>query len=224
MSSSVSILHIVHQRGPPQFVGKPYASGALEDVNWIWYRASRASVPAGRLLCGQRAYRESGHRPYGIQYTLRCDESWRTRFLSIKGIGGSTLVIHGDGEGHRRDDQRNEIPEIEGCLDVDAVVTPFTNSLPTRRLTWHQGMERRVSVAWLSISDLQLARADQSYTCIEPGVRFRYESADSGFSANLNADSEGLIARCGGVPCCRQFGTPRPTSDNYRGPAMVPGP
>jgi uncharacterized protein len=136
---------------------------------------------------------ESDGLPYAIQYTLRCDENWRTRFLSIKVLGGATLVIHGDGEGHWKDEQLNEIPEIEGCLDVDIVATPFTNTLPIRRLTWRQGMQQRICVAWISVPDLQLVRANQIYTCIEPGARFRYENADSDFSADLDVDSDGLV-------------------------------
>lgn len=136
---------------------------------------------------------ESGDGPYAIHYTLQCDENWHTRFLSIKVIGGSTLVIHGDGEGHWMDEKLNEIPEIEGCLDVDIVATPFTNTLPIRRLRWHQGMQQRIPVAWVSIPDLRLARANQVYTCIEPGVRFRYENADNGFSADLDVDRDGLV-------------------------------
>jgi uncharacterized protein len=130
---------------------------------------------------------------YAIQYSLRCDKSWRTRFLSIQVIGGATLVIHGDGEGHWTDEQLDEIPDIEGCVDVDIVATPFTNTLPIRRLTWHRGMQQRIAVAWVSIPDLQVVRADQIYTCIEPGSRFRYESADSGFTAELEVDSDGLV-------------------------------
>ena len=136
---------------------------------------------------------ESDDLPYAMQYTLRCDESWRTRFLSIKVVGGASLVIHGDGEGHWRDEASNDIPEIEGCLDVDIVATPFTNTLPIRRLTWHEGMRERISVAWISVPDLQVVRANQIYTCIEPGVRYKYENADDDFSAELNVDSDGVV-------------------------------
>jgi hypothetical protein len=136
---------------------------------------------------------ENSEGPYGIHYSLQCDETWRTRSLSIEVIGGATLVIHGDGEGHWNDEQLNNIPEIEGCIDVDIIATPFTNTLPIRRLTWHRGMQQHISVAWVSIPDLRLARTDQIYTCIEPGSRFQYQNADSGFLATLDIDSDGLV-------------------------------
>ena len=169
----------------------PHARWKMQSGSGIEYLVLRKELEGyfvDSVLTG-----ENSDGPYGMHYSLQCDESWRTRFLSIEVVGGATLVIHGDGEGHWKDGKLNEIPGIEGCVDVDIIATPFTNTLPIRRLTWHRGMQQRISVAWVSIPDLQLARADQIYTCIEPGSQFRYENADSTFSANLDVDSDGLV-------------------------------
>ena len=43
------------------------------------------------------------------------------------------LSLTGDGAGRWQIDGR-DAPDLDGCLDLDIQVTPFTNSLPIRRL------------------------------------------------------------------------------------------
>jgi hypothetical protein len=66
----------------------------------------RAVIPLKVLLTG-----ESDDLPYVMPYTLWCDERWHTRFLSIKVLGGATLIIHGGGEGHWTVEELNYIPK-----------------------------------------------------------------------------------------------------------------
>jgi hypothetical protein len=75
-------------------------------------------------------------KPCHIDYFIKCDLSWQTRRVSIRGQIGrraisQTLQVNSkkqwliDGK---------PIPSVEGCIDVDLGFSPSTNLLPIRRL------------------------------------------------------------------------------------------
>src|SRR4051812_17300604 len=76
----------------------------------------------------------SGQTPFAVRYRIECDAGWRTRSVTVDTIGsGRTLVLAADGEGNWFRDGL-PVPELDGVLDPDLTVTPFTNTLPIRRL------------------------------------------------------------------------------------------
>jgi len=47
------------------------------------------------------------------------------------------------------------VPELEGCMDVDISVTPFTNTLPIQKLGLAPTESPEVSVAYVEGTELQ---------------------------------------------------------------------
>jgi len=135
-------------------------------------------------------------------YRLSADAGWRTRTLDlVVQTGGqapreTALTLTGDGKGHWQVDGAPE-PKLDGCLDVDLQVTPFTNTLPIRRLGLAAGEIADLRTVYLPLSDLVPEPAEQSYACLRPlglsGGLYRYESRSSGFSADLPVDSGGFV-------------------------------
>ena len=82
--------------------------------------------------------------------------------------------------------------ELDGCTDVDLVSTPFTNTLPIRRLGLEPGQSADVRVAWIDHDTLQVAPVRQRYTRLEDR-RWRYESLETGYDAELEVDEHGLV-------------------------------
>jgi uncharacterized protein len=138
-------------------------------------------------------------RRYGLSWCLHCDPRWRTRELTLQVTSGATLTLRGDGKGHWHDGHGLPLSLIEGCIDVDVIATPFTNTLPIRRLSWQKGARQTIDVAWISVPDLQLTRASQAYTCLVPERRFRYESVGTGFTAELDVDDDGIVIDYEGI-------------------------
>jgi hypothetical protein len=134
---------------------------------------------ARHFLSNRRLYRSPWCRPYTLQPT-RCRQDTRR-------------ILNADGAGNWHDTHGNNLPSLQGCIDVDIIATPFTNTLPIRRLAWQEGEQQRISVAWIAVPDLQVLRSPQTYTCITPGKQFRYENVDTSFSANLDIDEDGLV-------------------------------
>ncbi|HEX5502042.1 MAG TPA: putative glycolipid-binding domain-containing protein, partial [Thermomicrobiales bacterium] len=87
-------------------------------------------------------------------------------------------------------------PDLAGCLDVDIRVTPFTNTLPIRRLGLRPGESAELAVAYLALPALAVTRERQRYTCLAAGPDgglYRYESLPGGFRADLSVDADGLV-------------------------------
>jgi hypothetical protein len=143
---------------------------------------------AESALVGQR-----DGNAYGLYYRVRCDERWRTRYAWLRIVGGGELELHGDGEGHWRNGLGVVLSEIEGCIDIDIAATPFTNTLPIRRLQLAEGERRPISVAYISTPALQVSRAEQAYSCLGLNREYRYEGIFRDFSANLTVDDDGLV-------------------------------
>jgi uncharacterized protein len=88
---------------------------------------------------------------------------------------------------------------LQGCLDVDISVTPFTNTLPIRRLALQPSSTATLSMAYIEIPQMHVKVTEQRYTCLEvtpSGGKYRFESLEHGvasFSADLPVDQEGLV-------------------------------
>ncbi len=100
------------------------------------------------------------------------------------------MLLRHDGEGHWQHDGR-DLRALEGCIDVDLGVTPSTNALPINRLALQAGDTAEISAAWVRFPDLDIVAAPQSYERLAP-ARYRYCSLDSGFTAEIEVDADGL--------------------------------
>ena len=141
-----------------------------------------------------------GRRPFRIRYEVRCDASWSARAVrvSVPGLDPVTPVVDllADGEGRWTTRSGEPVPGLEGCVDVDISATPFTNTLPIRRLGLAPGEFADLPVAYVDIDEMRAWAEEQRYTCLEQNPRdglYRYESLDGGFTADLSVDVDGLV-------------------------------
>jgi uncharacterized protein len=139
-----------------------------------------------------------------IEYQVYCDPGWRTRQVMVKLSGPEEKEVHllADGMGSWNGINGEPLVALEGCLDVDIMATPFTNTLPVRRLVLAVGESREIDAVYVRVPDLQINRSRQLYTCLEKeagGGRYLYESLDGDFKAQLVVDAEGLVLDYEGI-------------------------
>jgi hypothetical protein len=137
-------------------------------------------------------------RPVRLRYSVRCDARWGFREASLAvdrdGVQRS-LALARDENGQWRVDG-GERTDLNGCTDIDIMTTPFTNTLPIRRLALTQDTATVIRVAYIRIPELSVAAFDQEYTRLDPAMpprRFRYRSLASGFTAELTVDTDGVV-------------------------------
>jgi uncharacterized protein len=134
------------------------------------------------------------------RYRIVCDPEWRVRRLEVSLLGESTRVeLLSDGAGRWTDHAGAPLPELDGAIDVDLSATPFTNTLPIRRLALETGQAETLRVVYVRFPELEVAINRQRYTCLEPRRRYRYESVDSDFTREIEVDSDGLVVTYPGL-------------------------
>lgn len=133
-----------------------------------------------------------------LHYHVRCDAGWRVRSVEarIEGEGAASRSLTADAAGNWRDETGRLLDHLAGCLDVDIMATPFTNTLPIRRLNMAVGQCQEIAVVYIKIPDLRIERAAQRYTFLareEENSRYLYEGLDTDFKAELLVDEAGLV-------------------------------
>ena len=171
----------------------------------IWSNLTNTGLEHLHLLCGKNEVFADGiilgvkeNIPYRIQYQVRCDSNWRVRKVVIKSLDKNeqTIDLTSDGSGNWTDEYSTVISEFEGCLDVDISVTPFTNTLPIRRLNLNCGESSELKVAYVTAPELQLSVERQRYSYVErngAGSKYKFESLDGEFTAIISADTDGIV-------------------------------
>lgn len=130
--------------------------------------------------------------PFGCSYRIRCDSAWRVRSVDVHAAGGASLVLTSDGKGHWRDGDGAALPQLAGCIDVDIAATPFTNTLPVRRLGDALRQRTAIAVVYIPVPSLAVFPMEQAYTRLADG-RYLYEGPIGEFQAELALDGDGLV-------------------------------
>jgi hypothetical protein len=168
----------------------PWEGPGLEHLRLL---TSDGGVVANGMVIGLEA-----GLPFRIGYEVHCDERWRVREVraAAPDSGRPVLELLTDGEGHWKRGGGEPIPELDGCIDIDISATPFTNTLPIRRLGLMPGESTDVDVAYIRVPELLVGPERQRYGCLEEqtdGGLYRFEALPSGFNAELPVDAEGLV-------------------------------
>lgn len=132
-----------------------------------------------------------GPAPIRVAYELALDGGWTFRRARLTVDRDKAIDIAHTEDGAWTVDGRAR-PDLAGCIDIDIMVTPFTNSLPIRRLVFEPDQPQTILAAYIRLPDLTVEPAAQDYTQLGPN-RFRYRSQSSGFTAELTVDSDGLV-------------------------------
>jgi uncharacterized protein len=164
----------------------------------LWSRVGQAGLEHLELANGSAdglviALDDDG-APFRLLYRVEWDTRWRTRRVTAR-TSERALDLRADGDGRWTRDGA-PAPELDGCLDVDLWPTPFTNTLPLRRLDPSGRCPLRV--AWIEAPLLTVRPMPQAYTRLERG-RYLFEALDSAFRAELTVDDEKLVVEYPGL-------------------------
>jgi uncharacterized protein len=175
------------------------------SVRWVlakgtgaeYLRISETSdgIAANSVVIGER-----NGVPFGLTYRLACDAAWCVRDVTVSIFGSSDPIsIRSEGCGRWSDGHGRTLDELEGCLDVDIAATPFTNTLPIRRMGLAVGESREILVAYVAVPTMEVSAVKQRYTCLREQTLYRYESLTTGFACDLSVDEDGIVLDYPGV-------------------------
>ena len=149
--------------------------------------------------------------PYRVDYRLDASDGFVTTGLELASTGDGwrrRLLLRHDGSGRwsaEVDDDGNppggdwdgELPDLSDALDIDIGFSPLTNSIPILRHELHREGSRDFVMAWVSVPDLRVTASKQRYEHVrtdDEGATVRFLEVDRDFTADLELDSDGLLA------------------------------
>ena len=128
-----------------------------------------------------------------VHYILRISPTWHVRqFLLFRDMEDPDLWLGTDGSGRWGEMNGAHRPELDGCVDLDLPCTPFTNTLPIRRLPLHVGDSADITVAYIDVETLDVQPDRQRYTRLDTH-RWRFEQLETGWTQEFEVDQYGLI-------------------------------
>src|ERR1700730_11664299 len=163
--------------------------------------SQRAVVKSEEIVADGLLIGVEEQAPFRVRYEIRCDSQWRLRAVHLSLLHNPSQALHlfTDEEGAWTTESGEAIPSLKGCLDVDISATPFTNTLPIRRLALPPGSSATLSMVYFTIPQMHVEVTQQRYTCLEitsSGGRYRFESLVDGvssFTAELPVDRDGFV-------------------------------
>lgn len=128
-----------------------------------------------------------------ITYVIRMSATWQVRqFLLFRDLDEPDLWLGADGTGRWGEMNGAHRHELAGCTDIDLAITPFTNSIPIRRLGLDVGSDAEVTAAMVDVETLGVVPVRQRYRRLTLR-RFEYSNLDSGFTTAFDVDAYGLV-------------------------------
>jgi uncharacterized protein len=129
-----------------------------------------------------------------VQYVLRLSATWQVRqFLLFRDLEEPDLWLATDGGGRWGEMNGAHRVELDGCYDIDlSPITPFTSTLPIRRLPLHVGHTADISVATIDVETLDVQPAHQRYTRAT-SHHWEVTRLDTGESEEFDVDEHGLV-------------------------------
>ncbi len=158
-----------------------------EGVEHLTLEAINGRITATGVVTGR-----AGGDPFGAWYRLALDARWQVKQLAVHLTDSRWFIATSRRPGHWLDADGHRLAGFDGCIDVDLAGTPFTNTLPIRRLDWEPDQARDLDMLYLDFATLEARRDRQRYTCLAP-KRFHYDGLASGFSADIAIDDHGLV-------------------------------
>ena len=105
---------------------------------------------------------------FKIEYLIKTNQNWETVYFEINSRHSNQTQLmrfEGDGKGNWLSNGKRADP-FTGCIDIDIPLTPFTNTLPIRRLKLNQNQSQEIDVIYCDLMKQQQFPVRQKYTCL----------------------------------------------------------
>ncbi|NIJ53844.1 putative glycolipid-binding domain-containing protein [Dyadobacter arcticus] len=131
---------------------------------------------------------------YRVQYQIITNSNWETIYLEIKyWINGQERDIKFESNGNGRWTWNGkEQVQFQDCIDIDIPLTPFTNTLPIKRLDLKIGEQHQIKVLYLDLLEGKFTAVYQKYSRLSD-TQYHYENVPNDFEADITIDSQGFV-------------------------------
>jgi hypothetical protein len=128
-----------------------------------------------------------------ITYVVRLSATWQVRqFLLFRDLEQPDLWLGTDGAGRWGEVNGAHRPDLDGCTDIDLACTPFTQTLPIRRLQLDVGDAAEVRTASIDVDTLGVVPVTQRLRRVQRR-RFEFTDLDRDVGCAFDIDEFGLV-------------------------------
>jgi hypothetical protein len=175
-----------------------------QGVRWLALEHLHLQVDESAIVADSLIVGSFDGAPLRLRYHLAADANWNTTALTVSNLMTDERVdLQRTAETGWRDSNSSQRSEFAAALDVDIAATPFTNTLPIRRLGLSPGQSQEITVVYVGVApSLSLRSVQQRYTCLQAdarGDRYLYESLESDFKRELIVDAHGFVVDYPGI-------------------------
>ncbi|SKC77735.1 putative glycolipid-binding domain-containing protein [Krasilnikoviella flava] len=129
--------------------------------------------------------------PVRLEYAMDLDLAWVFQALRLRSSDGRQLDLSRDDGGDWWVDGVLR-PDLADAVDVDLSFSPFTNTLPIRRLGLTVEAAADIVTAYVDGESFEVAPDPQRYTRLAAD-RYVYESRDDDFHSEISVDADGFV-------------------------------
>lgn len=139
------------------------ASGGGHAATWVTWAGDASE--AFSILWENEGWTASGVvGRERVQYVIRLNTSFQVRqFLLFRDLEEPDLWLATDGSSRWGEMNGAHRPDLDGCYDLHLPCTPFSHTLPIRRLPLHVGDAADITVATLDVETLEVQPEHQRY-------------------------------------------------------------
>lgn len=128
-----------------------------------------------------------------VEFVIRMNAAWKmSQFLLFRDLPEPDLWLGTDGNGRWGEINGAHRPELDGCLDVELACSPFTATLPIRRLGLVDGFAAEIVVAVVDVDTLQVTPQRREYTRLSVDA-WTCRDTTTGELTELPVDEFGLV-------------------------------
>jgi len=133
--------------------------------------------------------------PYEIRYTIELSPDWQVQHVHIadsRDEGGTLDLIYENGQWFAGlDDYLGE--EFDNVPFIDISLTPFTNTIPIKHLTFEGREPQKIDVLFIDLPSFTWRRVEQYYSKIGENTYHYQDIERPDFQADIVVDDDGLV-------------------------------
>jgi hypothetical protein len=159
------------------------------DVTWTTWDGDHAETLTVRW--DNEAWTATGRvEREAVEYVIRLSPLWSvSQFLLFRDLDQPDLWLGTDGRGRWGEVNGAHRPDLDGAVDVALACTPFTLSLPVRRLPLRVGDRVELPVLDIDVETLGVVPTTVAYERLDEQ---RWRVSESGTTIEFDVDAHGL--------------------------------
>jgi len=137
---------------------------------------------------------------FQVSYKLTIDPKWQIEAFHIELLSDTSFSLSFQKNRNNQwvNEQGELLADLNECTDIDISLTPFTNTLPIKRLNLPVGASKEITVIYIDLPSNRYQPVKQRYTNLDNGI-YKYENLESGFTSMLEVDKDGIVINYPGI-------------------------